>query len=57
MCGKKDGLKMQNDPLHFVIYIDNCESETNKTFVVILIETNLKNRKPYAGKYQHQNEY
>ena len=35
---------MQNDPLHFVIYIDNCESETNKTFVVILKENNLKDR-------------
>ena len=26
------------------LYIDTCKSETNKTFVVILIETNLKNR-------------
>jgi len=48
---------MQNNPLYFVLYIDNCESETKKTFVVILIKNNHKNRNPYAGKYQYQNEY
>ena len=41
---KKDGLKMQNDPLYFVLYMQHCESETKKTLDVILIETNLKNR-------------